>query len=170
MLATVDSRTSDERLRDWLIVRGITVAFVLTALAKDLVRADWGADTRPRNLLTGADRLLGRPCAGLPFALVNNYGPTECTVVATSAILPPGDQECGLPVIGYPVSGTTICILNDLGARVAAGEQGDIFVGGPQVARGYRLRPDVNTERFVTIDGARCYRTGDRGVWSDDVA
>ncbi|MGN6818200.1 MAG: AMP-binding protein, partial [Sphingomonas sp.] len=69
VLATDDVRTSDERLRAWLIVQGVTVAFVPTALAQDLVRDDWATGTRLRYILTGADRLLGRPRQGLPFAL-----------------------------------------------------------------------------------------------------
>ncbi len=45
------------------------------------------SDTALRTLLTGADVLHRRPVAGLPFVVVNNYGPSECTVVATSGIV-----------------------------------------------------------------------------------
>ena len=168
VLATDDVRTSDERLRAWLIVQGVTIAFVPTALAQDLVRDDWAAGTRLRYILTGADRLLGRPRAGLPFALVNNYGPTECTVVATSAIVPPGEQETGLPAIGYPITGTTIRILDADLNPVTGDAQGEIFIGGPQVARGYRHQPELTAAAFVTIDGERFYRTGDRAAWRPD--
>jgi amino acid adenylation domain-containing protein len=168
VLATDDVRTSDERLRAWLIVQGVTIAFVPTALAQDLVRDDWATGTRLRYILTGADRLLGRPRPGLPFALVNNYGPTECTVVATSAIVPTGNEETGLPAIGYPIKGTTIRILDGERQPVADGEQGEIYIGGPQVARGYRHQPDLTAAAFVTIDGERFYRTGDRAAWRPD--
>jgi amino acid adenylation domain-containing protein len=168
VLATDDVRTSDERLRAWLIVQGVTIAFVPTALAQDLVHDDWANGTRLRYILTGADRLLSRPRAGLPFALVNNYGPTECTVVATSAIVPPGDEESGLPAIGYPIKGTTIRIIDTDGSTVAGDEQGEILIGGPQVARGYRHQPELTSEKFVMIDGVRYYRTGDRGAWRPD--
>ncbi len=168
VLATDDVRTSDERLRAWLIVQGVTVAFVPTAIAQDLVRDDWAEGTRLRYILTGADRLLGRPRAGLPFALVNNYGPTECTVVATSAIVPPGNAETGLPAIGYPIKGTTIRILDAEGRPVTGDAQGEILIGGPQVARGYRHQPELTAATFVTIDGERFYRTGDRAAWRPD--
>lgn len=168
VLATDDVRTSDVRLKAWLIVQGVTVAFVPTALAQDLIRDDWASGAKLRYLLTGADRLLGRPRAGLPFALVNNYGPTECTVVATSATVPPEANEQGLPPIGYPIGDTVIHILDVAGQPVAGGEQGEIFIGGPQVARGYRHLPDMTAEKFVTIDGARFYRTGDRAAWRSD--
>jgi amino acid adenylation domain-containing protein len=172
VLADDAVRTSDERLRAWLIVQGVTVAFVPTALAQDLIRDDWAVGTRLRYLLTGADRLLGRPRPDLPFALINNYGPTECTVVATSAMVPPGSEESGLPAIGFPITGTTIHILNLEGQPVGLGEQGEIFIGGPQVARGYRHQPDLTAERFVPdlsgAPGARLYRTGDRAAWRPD--
>ena len=172
VLATDDVRTSDARLRAWLIVQGVTIAFVPTALAQDLIRDDWAAGTRLRYLLTGADRLLGRPRAGLPFALVNNYGPTECTVVATSEIVPPAAVEAGMPAIGRPIGATTIHILRADGAPVTAGEQGEIFIGGPSVARGYRHQPAMTAERFVAdrfgAPGARLYRTGDLASWRAD--
>lgn len=171
-LAPDDVRTSDQRLRAWLIVQGVSIAFMPTALAQDLVRDDWAAGTRLRYLLTGADRLLGRPRAGLPFALVNNYGPTECTVVATSAVVPPGEAETGLPAIGRPIAGTTVRILDVAGQPVAVGEPGEIHIGGPQVARGYRGRPDLTAAAFVAdpfgAPGDRLYRTGDRAAWRAD--
>ncbi|HEY0413863.1 MAG TPA: non-ribosomal peptide synthetase [Allosphingosinicella sp.] len=172
VLATDDVRTSDVRLRDWLIAQDVTVAFAPTALAQDLIRHDWPGGTRLRCLLTGADRLLGRPRAGLPFVLVNNYGPTECTVVATSAVVPPEAAEKGLPPIGRPIGATTIHILGADGAPVALGEQGEIHIGGPSVARGYRHQPAMTAERFVADPsgpaGARLYRTGDLGSWRED--
>lgn len=168
VLATDDVRTSDVRLKAWLAVQGVTVAFVPTALAQDLIRDDWAAGTRLRYVLTGADRLLGRPRAGLPFVLVNNYGPTECTVVATSAPVSPEANDTGLPPIGYPVGATSVRILDAAGQAVAPGAQGEIYIGGPQVARGYRHQPALTAEKFVTIDGARFYRTGDRAAWRAD--
>jgi amino acid adenylation domain-containing protein len=171
-LATDDVRTSDVRLREWLTAQGITVAFVPTALAQDLIRDDWATGTRLRYLLTGADRLLGRPRAGLPFALVNNYGPTECTVVATSAVVPPEAVAPGLPPIGRPIAATTIHILAPDGTPVAPGAQGEIHIGGPSVARGYRHQPAMTAERFIPDrfgdTGARLYRTGDIGSWLAD--
>jgi amino acid adenylation domain-containing protein len=167
-LAPDDVRTSDVRLKAWLIVQGVTVTFVPTALAQDMVRDDWAAGTRLRYVLTGADRLLGRPRAGLPFVLVNNYGPTECTVVATSAPVSSEAKEKGLPPIGYPVGQTVIHILDANGRPVASDEQGEIFIGGPQVARGYRHQPELTAEKFVTIGSKRFYRTGDRAAWRPD--
>jgi amino acid adenylation domain-containing protein len=172
VLAPDSVRTSDSALRDWLAAEGVTVAFAPTALAQELIRRDWPAETRLRILLTGADRLLGRPRPGLPFELVNNYGPTECTVVATSAAVPPEAGESGLPPIGRPIGATTIRILGADGAPVAAGQKGEIHIGGPSVARGYRHQPAMTAERFVAdpfgSPQARLYRTGDLGAWRED--
>jgi amino acid adenylation domain-containing protein len=162
------ARTSGAMLKDWLLAERITVAFAPTALADELIAADWPSNTPLRLLLTGADRLLTHPRPGLPFALVNNYGPTECTVVATSAIVPPGVGADTLPPIGYPIAGTTIHLLDEAGRPVAGGAIGEILIGGAQVARGYRGRPDLTAERFVMLDGERVYRTGDRGAWLAD--
>ena len=87
------TRRSPHALRDWLVAERITIGFVPTVLAEQLLHADWPAETALRTLLTGADVLHRRPVAGLPFVLVNNYGPTECTVVATSGTVAPDADD-----------------------------------------------------------------------------
>src|SRR6202022_776920 len=81
------TRVSPRALRDWMLANEITISFVPTPLAERLLALDWPADTPLRFLLTGGDVLHQYPRAGLPFALVNNYGPTECTVVAASGVV-----------------------------------------------------------------------------------
>jgi hypothetical protein len=124
----------------------------------------WPADTALRVLLTGADRLTVRPAPGLPFRFVNNYGPTESTVVATSGDVAPEGE--GLPSIGTAIAGTTIHLLREDGTPVGTGEAGEIWIGGRQVARGYRGDPALTAARFVDHpEHGRLYRTGDLGVW-----
>ena len=167
-LALVDdaTRLDATRLRDWLVAERIEIAFAPTALAEPLVAMDWPADTALRVLLTGADKLTVRPAPGLPFAFVNNYGPTESTVVATSGVVAPDGE--GLPSIGRPIAGTSIHLLGDNGAPVAPGDAGEIWIGGAQVARGYRGDPALTAERFVDhAEHGRLYRTGDLGVLLD---
>ncbi|MCY1009397.1 AMP-binding protein [Nannocystis pusilla] len=82
-------RLAPEELRDWLVRRAITISFQPTAIAEELLRLQWPARCDLRVLLTGGDRLRVRPGPGLPFAVVNNYGPTEATVVTTSGLVPP---------------------------------------------------------------------------------
>lgn len=164
-LALVDdaTRLDPAMLREWLVAERIEVAFAPTALAEPMVAMEWPADTALRILLTGADRLTVRPKAGLPFAFVNNYGPTESTVVATSgSVTSEGD---GLPSIGAPIAGTTIHLLREDGTSVPAGEAGEIWIGGAQVARGYRGDAALTGTRFVDhAEHGRLYRTGDLGL------
>jgi amino acid adenylation domain-containing protein len=156
-------RMDAEALRDWLIAQDITVAFVATPMAERLLALTWPSGSRLRALLTGADTLHHRPSPGLPFALVNNYGPTECTVVATSGVIEPDPDAPSLPSIGAPIAGATALVLDEDGQPVADGQEGELYVGGAGVARGYRGRPDLTAERFVAgPEGVRLYRTGDR--------
>jgi amino acid adenylation domain-containing protein len=159
------TRVDVEALRDWLVAQDITLAFVATPMAERMLALPWPSGTRLRTLLTGADTLHHRPSPGLPFALVNNYGPTECTVVATSCVVEPDPHADGLPSIGTPIAGATAHVLDETGRPVAGGAEGELYVGGAGVARGYRNRPDLTAQRFVAHpgdDGARLYRTGDR--------
>jgi amino acid adenylation domain-containing protein len=168
-LALVDDQTrlDPARLRDWLVAGKIEITFAPTALAEPMVAMSWPDDTALRVLLTGADKLTVRPAPGLPFQFVNNYGPTESTVVATSGVVAPeGD---GLPSIGKPIAGTVIHLLREDGSPAGAGEDGEIWIGGAQVARGYRGDPVLTAARFVDHpDHGRLYRTGDLGAWLDD--
>ena len=161
------TRLSPEPLRNWLVEHQITISFVPTAMAEQLIDLPWPAETALRFLLTGADTLHRYPPAALPFSLVNNYGPTECTVVATSTIIAPDQPRNGLPPIGFPIDNVRIHLLDEKLREVPTGVPGEIYIGGDGVARGYRNRPDLTAERFIldpfNTDGGRLYRTGDLG-------
>ncbi|MDX3187036.1 non-ribosomal peptide synthase/polyketide synthase [Streptomyces sp. MN03-5084-2B] len=91
--------------------------------------------------------------------MINSYGPTEFTVVATwSDPLVPG----GTPPIGRPLPDATAYVLDDALRPAATGE---LYVTGPGLARGYLDRPGLTASRFVAdpfgAPGARMYRTGD---------
>jgi amino acid adenylation domain-containing protein len=166
-IADESTRRSPQMLRDWLVAGRITISFVPTVLAEQLLHADWPAETALRTLLTGADVLHRRPVAGLPFALVNNYGPSECTVVATSGIVRPDAEFTGPPSIGRPIRNTTVHILDEALQPVPDGEPGELCLAGALVGRGYRNLLEQTASRFVSYsppDGAplRIYRTGDR--------
>lgn len=156
-------------LRGWLLEQGITISFLPTLLAESLLELDWPAEAGLRCLLTGADTLRRYPRPGLPFQLVNNYGPTECTVVTTSAVVPPAAGQERPPAIGCPIANARVLLLAEDGSPVAAGEQGELYIGGAGVARGYLNRPELTAERFVSgPDGERLYRTGDLGRIRED--
>jgi amino acid adenylation domain-containing protein len=164
-LPSREDRYSVARLRDWLVSEKITISFLPTVLAEEILRLPWPVETTLRFLLTGGDALHTFPPAGLPFNLINNYGPTECTVVATSAVVKAPLTDQPAPAIGRPILNTRIYLLDESGRQAAAGEVGEIYIGGPSVGRGYRNHPDLTAERFVTISVSgmpeRTFRTGD---------
>ena len=160
-------RTSPELLHRWMVSEQITIGFVPSALAGALVTMDWPESTSLRLLLTGGDTLTVSPNKGLPFTLINNYGPTECTVVATSGVIPPALST--LPTIGRAISGAVVYVLDHNQEPVPAGCEGEIYIGGGGVGRGYRNLPDLTAQAFLadpfsSESDARMYRTGDLGV------
>jgi amino acid adenylation domain-containing protein len=160
-------RNRPEGLRDWMVASGITITFLPTAMAERMLALEWPKKTPLRILLTGAEALRRRPGKEIPFTLVNNYGPTECTVVATSGVVA-ADPAGSLPSIGRGIDNTKMLILDTQMRPVANGDAGEIYVGGAGVARGYRNNPALDAERFVrnpfnSTNGDRLYRTGDLG-------
>ncbi len=159
-------RTVPEQLRNWLVENKITISFVPTALVEFLLALDWPRETALRILLTGADALRRYPSPNLPFRLVNNYGPTECTVVSTSGFVPAASDTDALPPIGWTIANVRAFVLDENLERVQNGQPGELFIGGAGVARGYRHRPDLTAERFIpnpfsNETESRLYRTGD---------
>jgi amino acid adenylation domain-containing protein len=156
-------RTDAKALRDWMLDQKITITFAATAMAESLLSLDWPSTTSLRILLTGADCLRQRPSSGVPFILVNNYGPTEYTVVATSGVVEP--EGANLPSIGRPIDNTTVHILDETMRELPQGKAGELYLEGASLARGYRQRPDLTAQRFVpnpfSDNGSRLYRTGD---------
>jgi amino acid adenylation domain-containing protein len=155
-------------LQRWLIDQKITIGFVPTPIAERLMALPWPVTTPLRTLLTGADTLHSHPPAGLPFRFVNNYGPTECTVVATSGTMPTQTEATGLPTIGRPIDNTAIYLLDANLAPVPTDEPGEIFIGGTSVALGYRNDRALTNSRFLPdpfnpVPGSRMFRTGDLG-------
>jgi acyl-CoA synthetase (AMP-forming)/AMP-acid ligase II/acyl carrier protein len=160
-------------LRDWIVANEITISFLPTALAERVMVLDWPKQTALRFLLTGADTLHRYPTKELPFELINNYGPTECTVVATSGRIKPGSAKEDLPAIGCPISNAAVYILNERLTPVPRGAIGELYIGGVGVARGYLNQPDLTAQKFIrdpfsSKARARMYRTGDLARLCED--
>jgi amino acid adenylation domain-containing protein len=95
------------------------------------------------------------------------YGPSETTTYSTFALRKPGEPA----TIGRAIANEKILLLDADGRPVAAGEAGEIYIGGAGVARGYLNRPELTAERFVpdqSEPGGRLYRTGDLARWRPD--
>lgn len=167
------TRLSHESLREWLLEQKITISFVPTTLAERLMTMAWPSQCALRVLLTGADTLHRYPAAKLPFVVVNNYGPTECAVVATSGPVLPNDRPERKPTIGRPIDNVQIYVLDDELREVPLGSVGEIYVGGAGLARGYLNRPDLDQQKFIRNpfsknSDSRLYRTGDLGRYLAD--
>ncbi|MFV0133848.1 amino acid adenylation domain-containing protein [Streptomyces sp. HMX87] len=96
----------------------------------------------------------------------NEYGPTEATVGCMLFHVPPGAKLPRGPVpIGRPAWNTSLHVLDGELEPVAAGQEGELYITGAGLARGYLGRPELTAERFVADlsgpPGSRMYRTGD---------
>ncbi len=158
---------SAEELQRWLLEREIEVSLLPTALGIRLLDLPWPARTPLRKLCLGGEQLTRRPAPTLPFELVNAYGPTEITAIATTGdVAPASPDDDGPPSIGGPVDGAALYVLDPEMEPVPCGVTGELYIGGVGVGRGYVARPDLTAERFVPdpfgrVPGGRLYRTGD---------
>jgi len=166
------TRMNAAALQSWLIDEEITICFVPTALAEQMITLEWPRESSVRVMLTGGDTLRRNPPGTIPFKLVNNYGPTECTVVTTSGLVP-ASARCGSPSIGRPISNVEVCILDEQLRPVEPGQVGEIFIGGAGLGRGYRHSPELTAAKFIphpfaAKSGRKLYRTGDRARFLAD--
>ncbi len=157
-------RGTPAALLRWLAEQGITMSFLPTPLAEACLSEEISERLALRVLLTGGDKLHRAPRTGLPFRLVNHYGPTEATVVATAGEAVPG--RAGGPPIGRPIANACVHLVDRALNPMPVGAPGELLIGGTGLARGYHGRPDLTAERFVpdpftAEPGGRLYRTGD---------
>ncbi|MFJ9054985.1 amino acid adenylation domain-containing protein [Streptomyces sp. NPDC102409] len=157
-------------LRDLVDRHGVTGAFLTTALFNVFADTDPGALGLLRLAATGGEAaapgVLQRLAADHPdTAFLHVYGPTETTTFATRRRVLPDDTPGGVPSIGRPLDGVRAYVLDGSMRPVPSGAEGELYVAGPGVARGYLGRPGLTATRFVADpfagDGARMYRTGD---------
>ncbi|AZF05942.1 non-ribosomal peptide synthetase [Pseudomonas sp. R5-89-07] len=153
-----------DALLAWWCAQPLDLCFLPTPVAEYAFSQNIEHPTL-RTLLIGGDRLrqFGR---AQRFELINNYGPTEATVVATS-----GKVEAGQPLhIGKPIANARVYLLDEQQRPVPLGVAGELYVGGTGVARGYLNRPELTAERFLRdpFNSGRMYRTGDLARWLPD--
>lgn len=162
-IAPDDLLVNPPRLIEWIATQDITLCFLPTPLAESVIDLSWPSATKLRVLLTGGDRLRRGPLAELPFRLVNHYGPTENTVVATCAEVEK-DGTDRVPPIGKPVDNVRAYVLDRYGQPAPIGVPGELYLAGDSLARGYLGQHDQIDEKFVTgvlTLQERFYKTGD---------
>jgi len=109
----------------------------------------------------------------IPFTLVNNYGPTENTVVTTSVKITPDLLTEKAPPIGRPISNTQVYILDQYQQPVPIGIPGELYIGGSGLAKGYLNRPELTDSKFIANPFSqklsdRLYKTGDLVRYGND--
>ncbi|MFE9456342.1 amino acid adenylation domain-containing protein [Streptomyces californicus] len=179
-----------ERLREEIRARSISTLFLTAPLLNqhvtdcpDLVAGVktvmYGGDAVERSV---ADTLTAGPHA--PRNLVNLYGPTETTVLATYYVVGPDGPQITTMPIGRPIANTDVFVMDRSGDLAPIGVPGELWVGGPGVARGYWNRPELTADRFVphpfdraadaqaaaaqAASDGQVYRTGDLVRWLPD--
>jgi amino acid adenylation domain-containing protein len=156
---------------------GASVAMFATGLLHLMIDDDVGHLRGLRQIVVCGDVLspahVARVLEELPEArVINGYGPTEATVIATHHPVDAVAAGESIP-IGRPLAGARIELLDAEGLAVARGETGELCIGGVGLARGYLNAPALTQERFVADPsapglGARLYRTGDLARIRDD--
>ena len=103
--------------------------------------------------------------------VLNTYGPTEFTVCATWFELEKGKTYSPIP-IGRPLWNCSAFIVSEKGELLPQGEEGELCLAGPQLAKGYWNRPELTAEKFneLSVDGemVRVYHTGDLAKYNED--
>ena len=161
----------------------ITVIDLTPAYWHQVLAHTAASDERLRSvrlMITGGEMADPADCRAAlraaPWArLLNAYGLTETTITSTvcdvGAWLPGAAPGAAVPA-GRPVGDTEIMVLDGRLRPVPAGADGEIYIGGRGVARGYLGRPALTAERFLPdpggVPGSRMYRTGDLGRWRPD--
>jgi amino acid adenylation domain-containing protein len=156
----------------------VSVLFLTPQLANLIV------DTNPellrplRLLITGGEAMsvphMRRLRKALPdLTVINGYGPTEATTCVADYRLPELIRGNSVP-IGNPIGDTRTLVLDADLNLVPAGVPGELYIGGPGLARGYLRDPGLTAARFVADPigppGERLYRTGDLARWQADGA
>lgn len=93
--------------------------------------------------------------------LFNHYGPSETHVVTSLTLQGAPSTWPALPSIGTAISHVATAIVDERLEPVAAGQEGELLLGGVAVARGYLHRPELTAQKFITHAGQRWYRSGD---------
>jgi amino acid adenylation domain-containing protein len=159
-------------LSQWIVRQAITISFLATPLAEAVMSDDALAASTLRYLLTGGDQLKKYAPRDVRYKLVNHYGPTESTVVTSSGeVTHQAETATRGPSIGKPINNTKVYIVDERLEPVPIGVEGELYVAGEGLARGYARRPGLTAECFVPDpfslrSGERMYRTGDICRWT----
>lgn len=167
-LPSDELRRSPADLCRWINSAELVSVLLVTPVAQLAVDNGWQQGSALKVLATAGEQLLARPPVDAGYQLLNMYGPTEAAVFATCGLVAPAGD--GPPTIGRPIPNTTAYVLDEGLRPVADGVEGELYLGGVGIARGYLGRPDLTAAKYLTdpfVPDGRMYRTGDLARWQD---
>ena len=176
VLITDEDRLNSSQLLRKIIAQGINriiVPFVALQYLAEAVQRTGEIPSSLREVFTSGEQLKITPAIADLFKQLpgcrfcNQYGPTEGHVVSELELKGDPSFWPDLPNIGKAIDNVKLLILDEKMQPVAKGEEGELYLGGACVAKGYIGRDDLTAERFLNdpfTDGGRLYRTGDRTV------
>lgn len=164
-------------LKEEIGLRGVTKMWFTAGWLNQLVDTDITVFNGLRTVIAGGEKLSGRHIGILrqhypSLEIINGYGPTENTTFSLTFKIDHVDNADNIP-IGYPLGNRFVYILDQAAKLLPVGVEGELYVGGDGLSRGYLHQEELTAERFVTMtldDGIpiRLYRTGDKGRWLPD--
>ncbi|HHL31650.1 MAG TPA: amino acid adenylation domain-containing protein, partial [Oceanospirillales bacterium] len=166
-----ETRISPKRLLETFNRQHITHAFMPTALLENSFELFDQADTKLEYLLVGGEKLNKNGFVHSKTQLVNHYGPTESTVVASAYVTNPNDIKT--PPIGKPIANIRAYVLNRDLSLTPDKSIGELYLAGAGLARGYINQAELTEQSFINhvfSDGEqqRLYKTGDLVRYSTD--
>jgi amino acid adenylation domain-containing protein len=166
VVANRETTQDGVRLAKLLDQSGATVMQATPATWRLLIESGWRGNNNLR-VLCGGEALspeLARELVARSRVAWNLYGPTE-TTIWSALYRVRGEEDRSIP-IGRPIANTQLYVLDEQRQPVLPGQEGELWIGGDGLARGYFERPELTSEKFTLDpfterDGARMYRTGD---------
>ena len=182
VLVSDELRLDTIQLLDFLnreSIERLFLPFIALQHLAEVVEIVGSAPSALKEIITAGEQLqVNRYIIGLfekleGCTLYNHYGPSETHVVTSYTLTGAAKDWPTLPPIGRPIWNTQIYLLNEKLQPVGIGEEGELFIGGMALARGYLNRSDLTSERFVANPfsdepKARLYKTGDLARYLPD--
>ena len=161
------------KLEHEIVGRGVNVMWFTAGWFNQLVDLNITLFSHLKTVVAGGDRLSPPHIHRLRSAykdleIINGYGPTENTTFSLTYNL---KEVSGDIPIGYPISNSTVYILDDNNALCPVGVVGEICLGGDGLSRGYWKRPELTAEKFIPNpfeESTFLYKTGDLGKFTAD--
>ncbi|PRY17646.1 AMP-binding protein, partial [Pseudosporangium ferrugineum] len=177
-------RSDPAALLRWLGHNAVDELFATTTVIQSMADAaqedndDKSIRWRPSDIFQGGEQLVITDAVrafdqdGRGIGMNNIYGPAETHVATSHSIRGSATLWPDVFAIGKPIANTKVYVLDDHLNLVAPGIEGEIYIAGAGLARGYIGSSGKTAERFVANpydqSGGRMYRTGDLASWTDD--